>query len=191
MNESGFTPETLAFLQQYGQDLQSAIAAAPDAELQQVSQAYREARQTADEATVKRAMAGASGADQRAEPTTDRMGMLEQMLSIATDPGLLELIENELQTERTIQEHLHLMQMADGAGDDDLADEIGRRLRALMDLSDEDPEQDLLAQAEELPLDAAVESAADPAGEVMPERKPDTAAMANKLQQAWGAVASQ
>lgn len=191
MTQSKISPETMAFLQQYGEDLPSAIAAAPDAELQQISPTYRELRQTMDEGAVKREMLGDQGA-QQPEPTPGRAGMLEQMLSVATDPGLRELIENELQTERVIQEHLQLMQMADGAGDDDLADEIGRRLRALMDMSDDEPEPDLMEQAETLPPDPAsaepeapAEAPAETPAAVTEE--PDAAVLADRLKAAWGA----
>ncbi len=152
MQVQGLSPETQQFLAQFGADLGEAVMAAPDEQLQQVSEGYRAVRQALKEPEAKAMMAEAVTEEQgqpaaaneflveRAQPYGARAAMLQSMLDVATDPGLRELIENELATEALVREHLLLMQMAEEAGDDDLADEIGLRLRTLMDMTDQDPD---------------------------------------------------
>jgi hypothetical protein len=204
MDAQGFNPELQQLLQQYGPDIPSAVAAAPDAELQSVSPRYREARLTMDEGAVKRMMlGGASGAAPAADGS--RLAMLAQMLEIATEPGLRELLEGELAAEKAIQEHLQLIEMAEQAGDDELADQIAARLRALFDLQDDDHALEMtddlsalppdpavgVADVEELPAPGAGVSEGSPQQTVGAEHPstaaPDAAALANKLSEAWGA----
>jgi hypothetical protein len=196
MNEAAFSPQTLAFLQQFGADLPSAIAAAPDADLQRVSAGYREVRQQMDEGRAKALMLGrdkpAAGEQQPSErqplqrPPSQREQLLTAMLEMATLPDLQEMLATELAVESAVQEHLALASMAEAAGDVELAQQIADMLIAAVGQqevagamgADAAPMPADPAPAEDLPPDPNADPlGADPVAESQaPAIEPDAGA---------------
>ena len=202
MNQSQISPETMAFLQQYGEDLPSAIAAAPDAELQQISPTYRELRQTMDEAAVKREMLSDQGEQQPASateqeqpqqmqsphrPLSEREQLLTVMLEMATLPDLQELLAAELAVESAVQEHLALASLAEAAGDVELAQQIADMLiDAVGQQGVADPPPETLPP-DPSPAEPEAPTEPPPEAPAPAPAEPDAAVLADKLKTAWNA----